>query len=314
MKVFLCESIHPKALALLESRAEIVSDWEQLAEVDAIINRNLQLPREVLEKAPKLRVIAVHGIGSDGIDLEYCDEHDITILYVPSQNADSVAELNVTLMLSLLRKIHMADRLMTGGKITQAGPPELMGHELRGKTVGLIGVGDIARRTGRILRYGFGCELIGYDPYWPTEKAAELGVKKCEGLEELLAQADIISMGVHLTASTANLINAETLRLCKPSAILINCSRGGVVDELALSEALKAGTIAGAACDVWVQEPPPMDHPLIGLPNMLAIPHLGANTDEALERVGMRMVQDIFLTLDGGKPEFVYSLHGARTN
>ena len=314
MKVFLCESIHPKALALLESRAEIVSDWERLGEVDAIINRNLKLPREILEKAPQLKVIAVHGTGSDGIDLEYCDEHGITILFVPFQNSDSVAELIVTLSLALLRKIYLADRLVTSGTLSANAPPELFGNELHGKTVGLVGVGDIARRMAKIMINGFGCNVIGYDPYWPTEKAAALGIKQYESLNEMLENADVINVSVHLTESTANLLNAERFAHCKPTAVLINASRGGVVDEAALYTALTTGQLGAAACDVFVSEPPTKENPLVGLPNMLCTPHLGANTDEALERVGMRMVEDIFLTLDGGKPEFVYSLHGVRTN
>lgn len=314
MKVFLCESIHPKAFALLQSRAEIVSDWDKLEDVDAIINRNLKLPLEVLEKAPKLKVIAVHGTGSDGIDLEYCDAHGITILYVPFQNADSVAELIVTLTLALLRKIPLADRLVTSGKLTQNAPPELFGNELRGKTIGLIGVGDIARRMSRIMIQGFGCKVIGYDPYFPTEKAAEVGIERRETPEEVMAQADVISLGVHLSDSTANMINAQRLALCKPTAVLVNASRGGVVDEEALYHALKDGQLAAAACDVWRQEPPTLDNPLVGLPNVLATPHLGANTDEALERVGVKMVEEIFTVLDGGQAEHTYSLHGTRTN
>jgi len=314
MKVFLCESIHPKALALLKSRAEVVSDWNDLGQVDAIINRNLKLPHEVLVKAPNLKVIAVHGTGSDGIDLEYCDAKGITILYVPFQNADSVAELIVTLTLALLRKIPLADRLVTSGKLTQNAPPELFGNELRGKTVGLIGVGDIARRMSRIMIQGFGCKVIGYDPYFPTEKAAEVGIERRDTPEEVMAQADVISLGVHLSDSTANMINAERLALCKPTAVLVNASRGGVVDEAALYRALKEGHLAAAACDVWASEPPTLDNPLVGLPNVLATPHLGANTDEALERVGVRMVEEIFTVLDGGKAEYTYSLHGTRTN
>lgn len=314
MKVFLCESIHPEALALLKSRAEIVSDWDELAQVDAIINRNLKLPVEVLEKAPKLKVIAVHGTGSDGIDLEYCDAHGITIVYVPFQNADSVAELIVTLTLALLRKIPLADRMVTSGKLIQNAPPELFGNELRGKTIGLIGVGDIARRMSRIMIHGFGCKVIGYDPFFPVEKAAEVGIERRNTPEEVMAQADVISLGVHLTDSTANMINAERLALCKPTAVLVNASRGGVVDETALYNALKAGHLAAAACDVWASEPPMLDNPLVGLPNVLATPHLGANTDEALRRVGVKMVEDIFTVLDGGQAEHTYSLHGTRTN
>ena len=314
MKVFLCESIHPKALALLQSRAEIVSDWDRIGEVNAIINRNLKLPYELLSKIPDLKVIAVHGTGSDGIDLEYCDAHGITIVYVPFQNADSVAELIVTLTLALLRKIPLADRMVTSGTLTQNAPPELFGNELRGKTIGLIGVGDIARRMARIMIHGFGCKVIGYDPYFPVEKAAVVGIARCETPEDVMRQADVISLGVHLTESTANMINAQRLALCKPTAVLVNASRGGVVDEQALYEALRAGHLAAAACDVWLSEPPTLDNPLVGLPNVLATPHLGANTDEALERVGVRMVEDIFTVLDGGQAEHTYSLHGTRTN
>lgn len=314
MKVFLCESIHPDALALLKSRAEIVSDWDELGQVDAIINRNLKLPREILAKAPRLRVVAVHGTGSDGIDLEYCHEHGITITYVPQLNSDSVSELIVTLTLALLRKIHLADRLVTSGTLSANAPPELFGNELQGKTIGLIGVGDIARRMARIMIHGFGCRVVGYDPYFPTEKAAELGIVRCESLEEMLGQADVVNVSVHLTDSTANMINRETLAFFKPGAVLINASRGGVVDEEALYHALKNGQLAAAACDVWRSEPPTPDNPLVGLPNVLATPHLGANTDEALRRVGMRMVEDIFLVLDGGQAEHTYSLYGNRTN
>ena len=308
MKVFLCESIHAKALALLKSRAEIVSEWNDLCEADAIINRNLKLPREVLEQAPNLKVIAVHGTGSDGIDMEYCNARGITVLYVPYQNADSVAELIVAFSLALLRKLPLADRMVIGGTATVNAPPELFGAELRGKTVGLIGVGDIARRAAKIFINGFGCRVIGYGPHFTTEQAAALGMERCTSVEEVMAQADIITPGVHLTAETANLINRRNLALCKPTAVLVNTSRGGVVDEDALYEALRDGKLAAAACDVWVSEPPAVDHPLVGLPNVLATPHLGANTDEALERVGVRMVEEIFTVLDGGTAEYTYSI------
>ena len=314
MKVFLCESIHPEALALLKARAEIVSGWDGLSGVSAIIDRNLKLPHQVLEQAPNLKVIAVHGTGSDGIDLEYCHEHGITIVYVPFQNADSVAELIVTLTLSLLRKLPLADRLVTSGRLTQNAPPELFGNELRGKTIGLIGVGDIARRMSRIMIQGFGCKVIGYDPYFPVERAAEVGIERRDTPEEVMAQADVISLGVHLTDSTAHMINDARLALCKPTAVLVNASRGGVVDESALYRALTQGRLAAAACDVWESEPPTLDNPLVGLPNVLATPHLGANTDEALRRVGVKMVEEIFTVLDGGQAEHTYSLHGTRTN
>ena len=306
MKVFLCESLHPAALELLKSRAEVIGSWDRIGEADAIINRNLQLPREVLEKAPHLRVIAIHGTGCDGVDMDYCNAHGITVLYVPFMNADSVAELIVTLSLALLRKIAYADRLVTSGAPIPNAPECLFGNELGGKTFGLIGCGDIARRVARILIGGFRCRVIGYDPFF-SPRAAEAGIEQFPSIDTVLEQADLFSISVHLTKDTANFINAERLAHCKPGALLINTSRGGIVDEKALYDALMSHRLGGAACDVWISEPPTVENPLVGLTNVIATPHLGANTDEALRRVGVRMVEDIFTVLDGGRAEYVYT-------
>ena len=306
MKVFLCESLHPAALELLKSRAEVIGSWDRIGEADVIINRNLQLPREVLEKAPQLRVIAIHGTGCDGVDMDYCNAHSITVLYVPFMNADSVAALIVTLSLALLRKIAYADRLVTSGAPIPNAPECLFGNELGGKTFGLIGCGDIARRVARILIGGFRCRVIGYDPFF-SPRAAEAGIEQFPSIDTVLEQANLFSISVHLTKDTANFINAERLAHCKPGALLINTSRGGIVDEKALYDALMSHRLGGAACDVWLHEPPTVENPLVGLTNVIATPHLGANTDEALRRVGVRMVEDIFTVLDGGKAEYVYT-------
>lgn len=306
MKVFLCESIHPAALKRLQERAELISDWADIGEADAIINRNLKLPEEVLRRCENLKVIAIHGTGCDGIDMAYCAGHGITVLYVPYENADSVAELIVALTLTLLRNLHLADRLLLSGAPLTTAPPELFGGELAGKTVGLVGTGDIARRAARIFREGFRAEVIGFSPSLSEEKAARLGIGFCPSLTDLLRRADIVSIGTHLTASTANLIGEKELALMKPSAILINTARGGIVDEAALCAALRAGTIAAAACDVFALEPPSRENPLVGLPNFMATPHLGANTDEALRRVGVKMVDELFTVLDGGKAAYTY--------
>ena len=315
MKVFLCEPIHPKALALLRSRAEILSRWEELEGAEAILCRNLKLPREVLCRAPGLRAVAIHGTGGDGVDLDYCRARGITVLYVPFRNSDSVAELIVALTLTLLRRLPQAQAMVASGALTQTAPAALCGRELGGKTVGLIGVGDVARRAARIFGAGFGCSLLGYDPAFPQELAAPLGIRPCGSLEELVSRSDILNVSVHLSPATADLVNAPLLARCKPGALLINTSRGGVVDEEALYRALTEGKLAGAACDVWRREPPAPDHPLVGLPNVVATPHLGANTDEALERVGVRAVEELFTVLDGGRAQFTYTAPGeeART-
>ena len=306
MKVFLCESIHPEALSLLQSRAEIIDDWERIGEADAIIDRNLKLPRELLERSKNLKVIAIHGTGSDGIAMEYCEEKDITVLYVPYENAGSVAELIVALSLALLRNLHLADRLVLSSVPLTTAPPELLGSELAGKTLGLIGAGDIALRAARIMRDGFRVKAIGFSPSLTKEKAEKLGIGFCPSIEDVLKEADIVNIGVHLTAETAHLIGEREFSLMKPTAILVNTSRGGVVDEAALYNALTTGEIAAAACDVFESEPPTRENPLVGLHNFLATPHLGANTDEALRRVGMRMVEELFTVLSGGKAQYTY--------
>lgn len=309
MNVFLCESIHPAALELLKSRAEIISDWAEIGRVHAIINRNLKLPRSVLEQAPELKVIAVHGTGSDGIDMEYCAQHGITVLYIPYENADSVAELIVALSLTLLRKLHLADRLVQSGAPIANAPPELFGRELSGKTLGLVGAGDIALRAARMMKAGFRVNVVGCSPSLTAEKAEALGIGYCATLDDVLRQADIVSLGVHLLPTTANLISDREFDLMKPEAILINTSRGGVLDEAALYRAITEGKIAGAACDVFVSEPPKKgENPLVGLDQVLCTPHLGANTDEALRRVGVTMVEEIFTVLDGGQARYTYHI------
>lgn len=308
MNVFLCEHLHRDAVALLRSRAEIVADWGRLAECDGLISRNLKLPRETLARAPQLKVIAVHGTGSDGIDLEWCAARNITVTYVPAQNADSVAELIAALALDLMRRVTAADRAVRSGRPVRNSPPEFCGRELAGKTLGLIGVGDIARRAARILREGFGMKVIGYSPSLTPEKAKMFHVEHRPSVIDVMQGADVISLGVHLTGETFHLIGAKELAAARKGAVLINTSRGGVVDEEALYEALRVGRLAGAACDVWEHEPPTAGHRLLSLDNVIATPHLGANTDEALRRVGTAAVQALFDVCEGRKPRCVYSV------
>lgn len=301
MKIFLCESIHPEALALLRAHAEIISDPAQMGEADGIINRNLQLTADVLKKLPSLKAIAIHGIGTDGVDLAYCREHGIRVFNVPHENADSVAELIAALVMTLLRKLHLADRLILSAAPITNAPPELFGTELAGKTLGLIGVGDIACRAARILQDGFRMNVIGYSRSLTPERAEQLGMEYCATMEEVLHQSDVVNLGVSLNEETRGLIGAKELSQMKSSAVLINTSRGAVIDEAALYQALRDGVIAGAACDVFCTEPPTRENPLIGLPNFFATPHIGANTDEALRRVGMRAVEELLAILQGGR-------------
>lgn len=295
-KVFLCEYIHPQALAMLEAQAEVVED-PTIA--DAAINRNLRMDRAWMERCPNMKVIGVHGTGTDGVDLHAAAELGIRVINAPGENADSVAELIVAFALMLSRHIPAFDREIRSGAVPVSGGGTLVGRELQGKVFGMIGCGNIARKAARILRDGFGMSAVGYSAHLTPERAAQLGISYCASVQAVLEQADIISIGTPLTDSTRNLLDMQMLSRAKPGAILINTARGGIVNEDALYDALVSGRITAAACDVFTQEPPTMQSKLVSLPNFIATPHIGAATDEALFRVSTSTVRQVLAVLNG---------------
>lgn len=300
-KVFLCEYIHPDAYAFLKAHAEVIREWDRLPEAEALINRNLNISNEVMERAKSLRVIGIHGTGVDDVDMEAAKRHEIQVFSVPHLNSRSVAEMNVALMLALGRKIVQADRRLTDRRQNGQGEDlmaELQGMELCGKVLGLIGVGDISRQTADICRKGFGMQVIGWSRHLTEEKARAMTMTRASSMTEVFKKADVVVVGVALTPETRHLIGKEQFGQMKPEAILINTTRGAVLDEQALYESLAGGAIGGAACDVFVDEPVSASHPLLALDNFIATPHLGANTEEALKRVGMAVVQGVLERLD----------------
>lgn len=311
-KVFLCEYIHPEAYAYLKAHAEVIHDWDRLSEAEALIDRNLKITDEIMETAKSLRLIGIHGTGVDDVDMAAAGRRGIQVFSVPHQNSRSVAEMNVALMLALGRKIVRADRILRGqagrSAAESTGSPEsemtdrmagLQGMELAGKTLGLIGVGDISRQTADICRKGFNMEVIGWSRRLTEEKARRMDMVYADSMEEVFQKADVIVVGVALTPETRHLIGREQFAQMNPKAMLINTTRGAVLDEQALYESLAKGEIGGAACDVFAEEPISAGHPLLALDNFVAAPHLGANTEEALRRVGMAVVQGVLNRLDG---------------
>lgn len=302
LNVFLCESIHPRALALLKSRAEVFSNPARLFRADAAISRNLRMDAAFLEQCPALKVIGIHGTGTDRVDLSEAARRGVRVVYAPGENAQSVAELIVGLTLSLARRVYQADRMLQRGEAPAIADARLAGVELYGKTLGLVGVGNIARRAAEIFRRAFGMDIVGYSPSLTDARAARLGMARCADVREVFARADVVSIGVPLTPQTRGLVGAAELAAAKPGALLVNTARGGVVDEDALYRALTNGPLGAAACDVFAHEPPAPNLPLLRLPNFLATPHLGAATDEALLRVGMCVVTQLLDVLDGKTP------------
>lgn len=304
MRFFLNETIHPLAVRRLRERGEIVENFEKIEEIDAIILRATSITSELMQRAKRLKVIGKHGIGYDNIDIEMAKKLGIRVVYTPLANVDSVAELIVSYILCLSRNIVSANKGVQESRFNVISPSELTGIEVRGKTLGLVGMGNIALAAADILRKGLNVNVIGHDPYIPEEKALKLGIRKYEILEEMLSEADYVSISVPLTDLTRNLISEKQLQCMKPSAILVNSSRGGIVNEAALYKALKEGKLRAAGSDVFVQEPPTGNNPLTVLKNFIATPHIGANTEEALYRMGMTVVDEVLAVLEGKQPNY----------
>lgn len=301
MKTFLCEYIHPEARRVLESFSEIISDWERLPECDAAINRNLQMTKEVLKSAKNMKVIAVHGTGMDGVDLDAAKELGIQVFNTPYRNAASVAELNIALMLMAARKARLIQKNIAEGAsfADSAVVSGLQGSELGGKTVAFLGVGEIAKKTIKICKYGFDMHCIGWSRSLTKEKAEALGIEFASGITEAVQSADFVVLGMALNEETRGIIGEKELAAMKQGAILINTARGALVEEAVLMKALTDMDTAGktklfaAGLDVVVNEPFTSAHPLYQLPNVVLTPHIGANTEEALYRVGMACVDGI---------------------
>lgn len=268
-------------------------------EYDAILARTAEFPREVMEAGSRLKVIARYGAGVDNIDLEAASEHGIQVCNAPLANSNSVAEHTVTLLLACAKNLIIQDRETRAGNFESRNL--LKGTEVRGKTLGLIGCGHIGRLTAEKAAGGLGMQVIGYDAF--LKKGDSSGViSVVEDLDELCRRADFISLHVPATPETYHLINREKLSLMKKTAVLINCSRGGVVDEAALYEALVQGVISGAGLDVFEEEPVKRENPLYTLENVIVTPHNAALTYEAMDQMGLDAARGIDEVLNGRRP------------
>ena len=246
-------------------------------DADVLMIANHPLPGEVIRADKNLKFVSVAFVGIDHVDVDACKEKGVGISNTGGYCTDAVAELAVGLALDCLRNITAGDAAVQKGK----GKGTLAGHELAGKTVGIIGTGAIGCRTAEIFK-AFHCRLIGYSRS-PRPEAEALGIERMS-LDEVMRQADIVSVHTPLTPDTKGLIGAKEISLMKQGAILINTARGPVVDTLALAEALKAGKIC-AGVDVYEKDPPlPAGHPLLGVPNLVCTPHVGFDTRESIDR------------------------------
>ena len=305
--VLITESIASSGLALLEASCRCLTDWSDggvaqferarrlLPQADAVIVRVFPIGAADLEDAGRLRVIAKHGVGVDNIDCRAASRKRIPVLYTPGANSNAVAEHTLALMLALTR--HTEEGSLAVKRAQPYRREDFVGIELAGRTLGIIGLGRIGKLVARKAGEGLGMRILAYDPYVSRDDMPT--VTFCDTLDELLGAAEFVSLHVPLTEETRSMIDDQSLRLLRPTCRLINTSRGAVVDGQALSRALGDGKLAGAALDVFEEEPLPSDHPLCRAPNTVFTPHVAGATTEAMERVSKLVALGVLDILEG---------------
>jgi D-3-phosphoglycerate dehydrogenase len=303
--VLVAEELAPSALEVLGADFEVrhcdgadrTALLPALREADAVIVRSATtIDAEALAAAPRLKVVARAGIGLDNVDVPAATKAGVMVVNAPQSNVISAAEHAVALLLAVARRIPQADASLRHGEWKRS---KYTGVELAGKTAGIVGLGRIGVLVAQRLS-AFGMRLVAYDPYVPAGRAAQMGVRLLP-LDELLAESDVVTIHLPKTKETAGLIGERELALCRPSTILVNAARGGLVDEHALAQALKDGRLGGAGVDVYATEPC-TDSPLFAFDNVVATPHLGASTVEAQDKAGTAVARSVRLALSG---EFV---------
>lgn len=292
--------------ALLESTgAEIVRERGPLSEArmlelagdfDAFLCGDDEITQAVIDKSlPTLKIISKYGIGVDKIDVAYATKCNIPVSFCPGVNHTTVSEHVFMLMLALHKN------LMEQANITAAGGWKRMtGHEVMGKTIGIIGLGRIGREVA-IRANAFGMKCIGYDIYWPEEFAEEQNIERAHGVTQVLQSSDVVSLHTNLTEQTRDMICEASIKNMKDGAVLINCGRGELTHTADVAAALESGKLGGYGTDVLDQEPPPADHPLLGAKNCIVTPHVGSRTFESVQRQAGMATQNLVNLLKGEK-------------
>lgn len=310
MKFVMTQAVCPEGMKLLDGVSQVyVADnqdpnnyLDQMQDADALIVRIAKCDGHAIEHSPNLKVIGRTGVGYDTVDVKKATELGIPVVITPGANNRSVAEHAVAMMFALSKNLVQAQNEMCAGNWEIRGAGKAF--ELEGKTVGVIGMGAIGRETAKICQ-GCGMKVAGYDPFMSREKIEALGAKYYADYRELLKAADIITIHVPLTEETRNMIAKEQLASMKKTALIINCSRGGIINESDLVQALREGVIAGAGTDVYCNEPPKTDDPLLNCPNLIVSPHSAAQTREAVIKMAQMCINGCLAVCRGEKWPYV---------
>ncbi len=307
MNVLVCDPVSPKGIVLLQQRPEFkvtvlekrLSEAELLplvAETHALVVRSeTKITRKIIEAAPQLRVVGRAGVGVDNVDVEAATQRGVVVMNTPGGNTISTAELTFSMLMALARKIPQAHLSMKAGEWNRK---QFQGTELYGKTLGILGMGRIGSEVAR-RAIAFGMRVLAYDPYLALSRAKAMQVELTE-LDDLYARADFITVHMPMSDETRGILNQAAFAKMKKGVRVVNCARGGIIDEKALYDAIKSGQAGGAALDVYEVEPPPKEFALRDLPQVIMTPHLGASTEEAQENVGIEVAEAIIEYLLAG--------------
>jgi len=313
--VFLPELIAPAGMDLLRGHCELLVPSKEeakgsegyrrgLYEADGVVVRLFKVTAEDMEKTSRLKVVGKHGVGVDNIDIAAATAKGIMVVHTPTAPSVPVIEFTIGSMLALGRKLGPADAAIRDDRYGER--LKFMGIEFRGKTLGVVGLGEIGGGVAHAASAGLGMKVLGYDPF--VDKAKYDGPAVIEdSLEEMLPKVDVLTLHVPLTSGTHHLMNRERLGLLKPECLLINAARGSVVDQDAITEALREERIGGAVLDVFEQEPLPADSPLCTMENVILTPHIGSATPDAMERMAVGAAQGVIDALEGRRPRWVYN-------
>jgi D-3-phosphoglycerate dehydrogenase len=313
-RVFISDKLEAGGVEMLEHAGLEVDNHPGLKDAELqeamraadgmVVRSGTRVTSQLLENPGRLRAIVRAGVGVDNIDVPAATRKGIVVMNTPGGNTVSTAELTISHLMSLARHLPEADATMRQGKWERS---KLTGTQLAGKTLGIVGLGRVGREVARRAA-GLDMKVIGFDPFLAPDRAAQLGIEAAADLDSLLPRCDFLTVHTPLTAETTDLIGARQLARMRKGSRVINCARGGIINEAALAEALKSGHIAGAALDVFVDEPPSADHPLLKLPNVELTPHLGASTTEAQESVALEAAQLLIDFLTRGVIQFAVNV------
>lgn len=303
--VYVVDPIHPIGADRLAASYDVITPEQgtsdpRIEAVTHIVIRTTELPEALIARMPGLKAIVKHGAGVDNIPIPFATSRGVMVANTPGgNNSTAVAEGAVTLMLTLLRRVREMDAIVRENRWDERWTTRL--GDLTGARVGLIGFGRIARYTAKICGKGFDAEVAAYDPMLSADEISASGVTPMD-LPELLGWADVISIHVPLTDGTRDLIGRAELARMRRTALIVNCSRGGIINEAALADALVTGSIGGAGIDVFAVEPPPKDHPLFALPNVVLAPHVAGVTESGMKGMATACADAIDTIVAGGHP------------